>query len=81
MRKMIGAAVDWLFDNEAVVHVVCVILGLLALFTMGWLVSVLITFGLMQYAAVAALVLVLVALSWGVGALVLFAVDELTRGQ
>lgn len=70
---------DRLLDNELGFHVVCVILGTLALLTMVWLVGVLITFGLMQYAASAALVFTLVGLAWLVGLVVLAAIDELTR--
>lgn len=81
MRKMIGAVVDWLLDNEAAMDVACVILGMLALLTMGWLVGVLIKFDLMQYAVSAALVLTLIGLAWLVGRVVLAAIDELTRGR
>lgn len=82
MLKMIGAAVDWLLDNEAAMHVACVILGMLALLAMGWLVGVLIKFGLMPYAvSAAALVLTLIGLAWLVGLAVLAAIDELTRGR
>ena len=82
MRKMMRAALERLrgTDEEAAAAATAA-LGLMALFTMGWFVGVLITFDPLPYAVVLPLVALLAALAWVVWLVVLAAIDELTRGR